>query len=581
MPAQRRMVVALSLALTLSVQVSAAQAPAIQTSTAPAFPHPVYPTDTPLGSQIAALLASPAVSRAHWGIAVTTLAGKPIYGLDEGQLFRPASNAKLFTTVAAMALLGPKRVLYTVVRGAAPDPGGVVAGDLVLAGAGDPAFSTSDIPYLSPAQRKAEGLPARPLDPLQGIDDLAAQIAAHGVKRVSGNIVGSDALWSYEPYPDTWGIDDLNTGDGAPVSALTLNDNTVLLTIHPGAKAGDDAIATLSPPSPSQPASGYTLQMAVRTVAAGEKAAIGVDRAVGSKMVRVFGSVALGAPRSRELPIDDPALFAAAALRDRLLAHGVAVDGFATAQHRLPEDPRGFTAESREPVAHLDYVNNIGAGPVDNPSCDQIVPPGDLPRPCVFPLRLAEHIAAPLADDVTFTLKASQNLHAEMMLRELGGIHGELSLPLLPAPSTTAQGVRVERQFLLNAGLDGDDFLFYDGSGLSSHDLVTPRTVAQLLAFAAKQPWFAQWKAALPVGGVDGTLASRFADSPGAPPSPLKGHVYAKTGTLGESRALSGYLDCASGRQVIFAIFVDNHTPVGSADRTVMDKIVAAIAAAN
>jgi D-alanyl-D-alanine carboxypeptidase/D-alanyl-D-alanine-endopeptidase (penicillin-binding protein 4) len=576
MAALRPMLVAFSLTVPLWIQLSAAQVPAAQ-----AFPHPVYPTGTPLGGQIAALLASPAVSRAHWGIAVTTLAGRPIYGLDEGQLFRPASNAKLFTTVAAMALLGPKRVLYTVVRGAAPDPTGTVAGDLVLSGAGDPAFSTSDIPYLSPAQRKAEGLPSRPVDPLHGIDELATQIAAHGVKRISGNIVGSDALWAWEPYPDTWGIDDLNTGDGAPVSALTLNDNTVLLKVNPGVKAGDDAIATLSPPSPSQPGTGYTLQAEVKTVAAGEKAAIGVDRAVGSKTVRVFGTVALGAPRSRELPIDDPALFAAAALRDRLLAHGVAVEGVSIARHRLPEDPRGFTAESREPVPHLDYVNNVGAGPVDNRSCDQIVRPGETPAPCVSPLRLAEHISAPLADDVTFTLKASQNLHAEMMLRELGTVHGEISLPPLPAPSTTAQGVRVERQFLLNAGLDGDDFLFYDGSGLSSHDLVTPRTVAQLLAFAAKQPWFAQWKAALPIGGVDGTLASRFADSPGAGPVALQGHVYAKTGTLGESRGLSGYLDCASGRQVIFAIFVDNHTPVGSADRTVMDKIVAAIAAAN
>jgi serine-type D-Ala-D-Ala carboxypeptidase/endopeptidase (penicillin-binding protein 4) len=104
---------------------------------------------------------------------------------------------------------------------------------------------------------------------------------------------------------------------------------------------------------------------------------------------------------------------------------------------------------------------------------------------------------------------------------------------------------------------------------------VTPRATAQLLAYAARQPWFAQWKAALPVGGEDGTLASRFPDPP------LKDHIFAKTGTLGESRGLSGYLDAASGRQVIFSIFVDDHAPIGSTDRVVMDKIVAAIAAAN
>jgi len=294
---------------------------------------------------------------------------------------------------------------------------------------------------------------------------------------------------------------------------------------------------------------------------------------VGAKAVRVFGTVAVGKPRSIELPLDEPALFAAAALHDRLIAHGVAVDGAATAKHLQSEDTRGFTAESREPIPHLEYVNNVGIGPVDNHSCDQIVHTGDTYKPCVFPIRLAEHISGPLADDVTFTLKASQNLHAEMMLRELGRNRGEPYISLVDTPNTTAQGARVVRQFLLNAGLDGDDFLFYDGSGLSSHDLVTPRATAQLLAFAARQSWFALWKAALPVGGVDGTLASRFPDPP------LKGHVFAKTGTLGESRALSGYLDCASGRQVIFSIMVDEHSPIGGADRIAMDKIVAAIAA--
>jgi D-alanyl-D-alanine carboxypeptidase/D-alanyl-D-alanine-endopeptidase (penicillin-binding protein 4) len=123
--------------------------------------------------------------------------------------------------------------------------------------------------------------------------------------------------------------------------------------------------------------------------------------------------------------------------------------------------------------------------------------------------------------------------------------------------------------------------VFYDGSGLSGHDLVTPRAIAKLLSYVAHdpktgtpQPWFAAWKASLPVGGVDGTLADRFTAAP------LKGHVFAKTGTMGEANALSGYLDCASGQTVIFSILVGNHLPGDSADRDAMDKIVAAIAAA-
>ena len=186
---------------------------------------------------------------------------------------------------------------------------------------------------------------------------------------------------------------------------------------------------------------------------------------------------------------------------------------------------------------------------------------------------LAMHISPPVAEDVLLTNKLSQNLHAEIMIRNIAN-----TKDCMPQ---AANGVQWMRHFLYYAGIDKDDFVFYDGSGLSAYDLVTPRAVAKLLSFAAHdpktgapQPWFAEWKASLPIGGVDGTLADRFT----APP--LKGHVFAKTGTLGEANALSGYLDCASGQTVIFSILVDHHLPGDSADRDAMDKIVAAIAAA-
>ena len=103
------------------------------------------------------------------------------------------------------------------------------------------------------------------------------------------------------------------------------------------------------------------------------------------------------------------------------------------------------------------------------------------------------------------------------------------------------------------------DFLFYDGSGLSSQDLITPRAATQLLVFAATQPWFQAYKASLPVAGTDGTLIHRFTDA--SPAGNLQGRVLAKTGTLGETRALSGYLTAASGQTLAFSILVDTHTP--------------------
>jgi D-alanyl-D-alanine carboxypeptidase/D-alanyl-D-alanine-endopeptidase (penicillin-binding protein 4) len=180
---------------------------------------------------------------------------------------------------------------------------------------------------------------------------------------------------------------------------------------------------------------------------------------------------------------------------------------------------------------------------------------------------LATHTSVSLMEDMVVTNKVSQNLHAELFLHQVGARGGR--------DGSTAQGARVVRSFLQGAGIDKDDFVFFDGSGLSGHDLVAPRATARLLQYASTQPWFADWRRTLPEGGEDGSLAERFAKAP------LKDHVFAKTGTLSEARALSGYLDCASGRTVIFSIMVGNHTPRSNVDRDVMDKIVAAIAAAN
>jgi len=496
--------------------------------------HPAFPTgeSTPLGSKIATLLADPSVSRAHWGIAVTALDGTPIYGLDEGKLFRPASNAKLFTTAAAMALLSPDartetRLIATGAQEQSWGQDGILHADLELTGQGDANLG------------------------VQALDDMAATLAEHGVHKIMGSIVGIDAGWPYDPLPDTWGLDDVLWGYGAPVSALTVNDNQIKLTVTPGPELGKPATVAVYPVVQY-----YRLDFGVLTVAKGEAAAVTIRRKPGSRTVSVTGTVAMGKPDVEELAIDDPAEYAAEALKVALVAHHIVVDGATRVVHNAPPKDDRILSESQKPV---------------------VTSKGPLPLLLAKPMESAwvcsggcgtdvTIIKSPtVAEDVSVTMKESQNLHAEMLLHRLGWQWVDTG--------TNVEGVRVIRQWLLNTGLDGDDFVFYDGSGLSPHDLVTTRTTAQLLTFGATQPWFAQWKAALPIGGVDGTLSSRFKEAP------LKGHVFAKTGTLGESRALSGYLDCASGKQVIFSIMVDNHSPASSADRTVMDKIVAAIAA--
>lgn len=525
----------------------------------PPFQHPTFPTGdaSPLGHAIAALLADPAVSRAHWGIAVTTLDGTPLYGLNEGQYFRPASNAKLYTTAAAMALLGPETRVTTVVTSAAPpDANGVIHGDIILHGAGDANLSDRHIPYESPAQRKArlQAEAAQPQTPaaispeLIPMDDLAAQIAAHGVRSFTGRLIADDTLWRAPAYAGSWDEGDAVWGYGASVHALEFNDGQLQLTVTPGSHAGDPASLAIVPDVNSfgLPADHVT------TVATPEDASLDLLRRNPPAPEVAIGAVALNHPDTEEIAVRNPPLFAAEALQSRLLAHGIAnsAEPLVLPPPQASELP--FRLQLKQP---LDLTPKPASE--TSPVCGRDFNCGFV---------LARRESPTVAEDAAITLKVSQNLHAEMLLRRLGRAYG--------TEGSFAQGARVVRQWLIHdADLDPDDFFFYDGSGLSSHDLVTPRATAHLLAYAATKPWFSPWKAALPIGGVDGSLANRFKEAP------LYGRVFAKTGTLGETRSLSGYLDCASGRQVIFSIMVDTHEP-GDTDGIVMDKIVAAIAAA-
>jgi D-alanyl-D-alanine carboxypeptidase/D-alanyl-D-alanine-endopeptidase (penicillin-binding protein 4) len=516
-----------------------------------------------LARTIAELLGEPGVVRDHWGIAVMGMDGAPIYSLNEGQLFQPASNAKLFTTVAAMALLGLDTTFETkIVAKGVMDETTSLKGDLVLVGGGDANLSGREIPYVAPALRPKVEKGAAPLpeiNPLRYLEEMADQVAATGLKVVNGDVVGDDTLFPWEPYAQDWSIDDAVWGYGAPVSALTINDNQIKVTVAPGVSEGNPAAVVVDPAVPAY----YTLDVSVTT---GEKKSgshVQMERALGSKVLRVYGSIAVDSqPDEEEVAIHDPAEYAAMALKGMLEARGIVVTGVARALHRISSDANGFIKGSHEPLQGMDWskvYRSHGQLISCLNNCDALQ--------AAYRNPLASHVSPPLMEDVIVTNKVSQNLHAEIFLHDLGSA--------VLTDGSTVNGARVVRAFMEQVGIDQDDFVFFDGSGLSGHDLVTPRATVRLLQYASGQPWFEKWKASLPVGGEDGSLQSRFGKAP------LKDHVFAKTGTLGEARALSGYLECASGRTVIFSIMVGNHPPGTSEDRETMDKIVAAIAAAN
>ncbi len=467
-----------------------------------------------------ALDSVPASRDAFWGIQAVDLAtGKTLYELNPSRYFVPASNTKLFTSAMALSLIGPDARFHTrVLADAAPDADGLVGGSLRFVAGGDPNLSARAIPY----QKGPGGS-----DPLVAVEDLAAQVVAKGVKHVAGDVIGDDSYYVWQPYADGWSVQDPEGKDGTAVSAFSINDNAFAITILPGPRAGDTAVLRMNPPLAY-----YEIDNRIRTVAAGGERRIHSDRLAGSMQLHLWGAIPVGdRGQTMEFGIDDPALYAAVALRQALADHGIAVDGEARAFHLLPQD-----------VADLRRA------------------PAPVPLPGV---ELAVRDSAPLLECLRVTDKVSENLHAEMMLRAVGRT--------LRNVGSREAGLEELRTFLAAAGIPADAYHLADGSGMARLNLVTPSAVVRLLRHMYASPQRGNFLDILPVGGEDGTLASRFTDAG------LSGRVHAKTGTLAHVSALSGYAQRPDKSWVAFSILVNNFNGPAADVRKVMDQVCALI----
>jgi D-alanyl-D-alanine carboxypeptidase/D-alanyl-D-alanine-endopeptidase (penicillin-binding protein 4) len=442
--------------------------------------------------------------KGQWGMLITDAeTGEVLYEQNSGKYFVPASNMKLLSTALSLSALGPDYRFHTTLESEGTiTSDGTLSADLVLVGRGDPNLSNRKFPY--ELKEEFDGAPDRVLA------ELADALVAKGVKAISGDVIGDDSYFPRERYPNGWEIDDMVWQYGAAVSAIVVNDNTVTLTLTPGQSANDPVPAELAPATPE-----FLVDNRVRTSEAGVKSDLTLIREPGSPVVVVEGALpAKTAPRKLVLAIQEPAQHAAGVLKRLLEQRGVAVNGVARAIH------------------------------------DRIAP---VAAPTVF----AEHISVPLADAVKLVNKISQNLHTEVLLRTAAREACRRTPPGLPASDcsdlkTDAIFAGFCKDQYTTIGIQPDDVVQTDGSGLSRHDLVTPRSLVALLQFARKQPWFAPYYASLPIAGVDGTMEDRLKNTEAL------GRIHAKTGSLEHVRTRSGYAETLSGRKLIFSFLGNN-----------------------
>lgn len=451
-----------------------------------------------LARRLDGILADPALRHATVAVLVRSLRdNRVLYERNADLALVPASNQKLITAGAALFRLGPGfRFRTDLLRTGAVDAKGVLRGDLVLRGTGDPSLTSADLARLAQTVRVA------------------------GIRAIAGQIRGDDTRFDNRRLGDNWSWDDEPWEYQPQISALNCDRNVVTVRVAPHANVGAPALVTLDPPT----AYARVVCRAVTVTAGGANNKITFDRARARNDFLVDGALSEHTkPVEEALTIEEPALYAVTRFAELLRAGGVEV---AVDAPRLGKAPFGAAL-------------------------------------------MAQHWSDPLAVLVRHFLKTSDNLYGEVLLKALGAeVVGE-------GVGAGGAGERIILAFLQSAGVDTNALALADGSGLSRSNAVTVRNLVVLLTYLHGQsaPPIAQaFQNALPIGGVDGTLRSRFQNTA------AERIVRAKTGTLSGVSALSGYVTTAGGEPLVFSILMNNLLKGTRTARRVQDDMILLLA---
>jgi D-alanyl-D-alanine carboxypeptidase/D-alanyl-D-alanine-endopeptidase (penicillin-binding protein 4) len=467
-----------------------------------------------LQQRITRLLDQPPFDRATWNVYAQDDRGHVLFNRNGDHFSVPASNTKLVVAAAATVLLPADYRVRTSVYANGTVTGGVLKGDLILYGRGDPTWSQRcyAVDTLAPGACDSTWTT---------VDAIADSLKAHGLRRVTGRIVGDGSYFEPTLTHWNWGSFDLNWWYAAPVSGLGFHDNSVDFQITPGGAVDQPPSITWNPDLHL-----FTFENRARTVPPDSSTTIGDNffRKPGTLDIWAEGTVSLSrTPWIESFALPDPSLYAARALELSLQRKGVSVEGGAAS-----------TTDSM-------VYRGVRANPV------------------------VEYRGRPLPDIIFPILNTSQNWFAEMLLKILGREVGDTG--------SWAKGLGVEKRFLMDSvKVDSTAFALDDGSGLSAGNLVTPHTFVQLLAYMYRHPKRRPFLAALPRAEQRGSLQKRFGGTP------LEGRVLAKTGSIFRVNTLSGYIERADGRVITFSIQANAHDVPNRQMLAQIDSVVVQLA---
>jgi len=398
------------------------------------------------------ILDSEHTKNGFWGVKIKRLNDlEPLVSINEDKSFMPASNMKLYSTASFLTLLGKDFQYETLIyHNGNLDENGVLNGDVVIRGSGDPAISG----------RYRNSILTEMI-----LQQWAEAFKEKGIKSIRGNIIGDDDEFADREISGTWQSGNLSYWYTAPSSALSINDNLYQLYMHPGKNPGEKAEIEY------QLGSSYIeIQNDVITTEPGGRTDISYKRDMEGNKVRVWGEIPKDGSRDRVRGcVYNATLFSAYLVKEALEKAGITVQGSA-------KDIDEFNEEEKI-------------------------------RLRTDPKTIHVHTSPPVAEILGIINKPSQNFYADMLLKTLGK-------RLKEEGSFDAGEEAVKDFLQLAGAEGIDEFQMIDGSGLSRRNLVQPRQTIALLEYMARSPDFRIFYDSLAIAGVEGTIRRRMASPP-------------------------------------------------------------------